>query len=175
MNFGSSVDVGRIFYGTLQALGFHQPSFWEQGEACYDMRNKIVRRISSWQRSGVVSQQRLRLRLLTLVNRVPKLRFEPVSFLSLTCFSVEIMWQLIRLRRSEISKHYIFQSLNSIILLISTNMSKRFHSYIGAIHHNLVYGKFFRQFIYDFDYFPISAFSADKKTESVVRGKNVSQ
>ena len=50
-----------------------------------DMRNKIVRWQPSWQRSGVVSQQRLRLRRLTLANRVPKLRFEPVSF-SFACF-----------------------------------------------------------------------------------------
>ena len=51
------------------------------------MRSKIVRRLPSWQRSGVVSQQRLRLRRLTLVKRIPKLRFESVSFLFLACFS----------------------------------------------------------------------------------------
>ena len=39
VNFGASVDVGRIFYGTLQALGSHQPSIWEEGEAFYDMQN----------------------------------------------------------------------------------------------------------------------------------------
>ena len=50
------------------------------------MRDKIVRRLPSWQRSGVVSQQRLRLRCFTLVNRVPKLRFEFVSFRFLACF-----------------------------------------------------------------------------------------
>ena len=87
MNFGASVDVGRVCFGTLQALGSHQPSIWEEGEAFYDMRNKIVRRLHFWQLSSVVSQQRLRLRRLTLVNRVPKLRFELVSFLFLTCFS----------------------------------------------------------------------------------------
>ena len=86
VNFGAGVDVGRIFYGTLQALGSHQPSIWEEGEAFYDMRIKIVRRLPSWQRFGVVSQQRLRLRCLTLVNRLPKLRLEPVSFLFLLVF-----------------------------------------------------------------------------------------
>ena len=55
------------------------PPIWEEGEAFDDMRNKIVRRLPSWQRSGVVSQQRLRLRRLTLVKHVPKLRSEPVS------------------------------------------------------------------------------------------------
>ena len=29
VNFGASVDVGRIFYGMLQSLGCHQPSIWE--------------------------------------------------------------------------------------------------------------------------------------------------
>merc|ERR1711951_127492 len=69
VNFGASVDVGRIFYGALQTLGSHQASIWEEDEAFYDMRNKIVRRLPSWQRSGVVSQQRWRLRRLTLVKR----------------------------------------------------------------------------------------------------------
>ena len=36
--------------------------------------------------SGVVSRQRLRLRRLTFVKRVPKLRFEPVSFRFLAFF-----------------------------------------------------------------------------------------
>ena len=91
VNLGASVDVGRIFYGTLQALGSHQPSIWEEGEAFYDMRDKIVRRLPSWQRSGVVSQQRLRLRRLTLVKRIPKLRFESVSFQFLACFSYDVV------------------------------------------------------------------------------------
>ena len=48
---------------------------------------KIVRRHTSRQRSGVVSQQRLRPRRFdSTVKRVPKLRFEPVSFLFLACF-----------------------------------------------------------------------------------------
>eukprot|EP00493_Phyllostaurus_siculus_P023293 UN23629 len=34
----------------------------EEGEAFYDMPNKIVRRLPSWQRFSVVSQKRLRLR-----------------------------------------------------------------------------------------------------------------
>ena len=60
----------------------------EEDEAFYDMRKKIVRRLPSWQRSGVVSQQRLRLRRFdSLVKRSPKLRSEPVSFLFLVCFS----------------------------------------------------------------------------------------
>ena len=45
-----------------------------------------MRRPLSWQRSGVVLQ-RLWLRRLIFVKRLPKLRFEPVSFLFLACFS----------------------------------------------------------------------------------------
>ena len=39
-----------LFHGKLQgvqALGSHQPSIWEEGEAFYDMRDKIVRRPGS--------------------------------------------------------------------------------------------------------------------------------
>ena len=88
MNSGASVDVGRIFSWCASGPGIPPTLDLEEGEAFYDMRNKIVRRLPSWQRSGVVSQQRLRLRRLTLVQRVPKLRFEPVSFLFLACFSL---------------------------------------------------------------------------------------
>ena len=59
------------------------------------MRNKIVRRLPSWQRPGVVSQQRLRLRRLILVNRIPQLRFESVSFLFLACFSIRAWWSIL--------------------------------------------------------------------------------
>ena len=83
----STLDVPFLF-GTLQALGSHQPSVLEEDEAFLTMRSKIVRRLPSWQRSGVVSQQCLRLRRLTLVNRVPKLRLEPVWFLFLACSSL---------------------------------------------------------------------------------------
>jgi len=38
---------------------------------------------------AAVSQQRLLLRRLTLVNRVPKLRFESVSFIFLACLSFQ--------------------------------------------------------------------------------------
>ena len=38
-----------------------------------------------------MSQQRLRLRRLTVVRRVTKLRFEPVSFLFLACFSKKLV------------------------------------------------------------------------------------
>ena len=63
----------------------------EEGEAFYDMRDKRERRQPSWQRSGVVSQQRLRLRRLTFVKSVPKLRFEPVAFLFLA-YWIPIFW-----------------------------------------------------------------------------------
>ena len=47
---------------------------------------KIVRRLRPRQRSGVASQQRLRPRRFdSTVKRVPKLRFEPVSFPFLAC------------------------------------------------------------------------------------------
>ena len=55
----------------------------------FGLGRRLVRRLPSWQRPGVVSQQRLWVRRLTLVNRVPKLRFEPVSFLFLACFSIK--------------------------------------------------------------------------------------
>ena len=45
MDFGASVDAGRIFDGTLQALESNKRSIWEEGETFYDMRNKIVRRL----------------------------------------------------------------------------------------------------------------------------------
>ena len=48
---------------------------------------KIVRRHTSRERPGVVSQQRLRPRCFdSTVKRVSKLRFEPASFLFLVCF-----------------------------------------------------------------------------------------
>ena len=47
-----------------------------------------MRQLPSWQRFGVVSQQRLWLRHFdSLVKRLPKLRSELVSFLFLVCFS----------------------------------------------------------------------------------------
>ena len=56
-----------------------------------------MRRLHSRQRSGVVSQQRLRPRRFdSIVKRVPKLRFEPVSFLFLVCFwinSIQNSWK----------------------------------------------------------------------------------
>ena len=87
MNSGASVDVGRnVFSWCASGPGIPPTLNLEEGEAFYDMREKIVRRLPSWQRPGVVSQQRLRLTRLTLVKRIPKLRFEPVSFLFLACF-----------------------------------------------------------------------------------------
>ena len=55
-----------------------------------------MRRLHSRQRSGVVSQQRLRPRRFdSTVKRVPKLRFEPVSFLFLV-FTEDIGDKLMR-------------------------------------------------------------------------------
>ena len=92
--YGASVDVGRIHSlfgtGTLQALQSHQtPQYLEEDEAfLLQSEAKIVRRHTSGQRFGVVSQQRLRPRSFdSTVKRVPKLRFEPVSFLFFVCFS----------------------------------------------------------------------------------------
>ena len=66
-----------------------KPRFWKKTEHFLTMRSKIVRRLHSRQRSGVVSQQRLRLRRFdSLVKRSPKLRSEPVSFLFLVCFYI---------------------------------------------------------------------------------------
>ena len=70
------------------------PRFWKKTKHFLTMWSKIVRRLPSWQRSGVVSQQRLRLRRFdSLVKRSPKLRSEPVSFLFLVCFSITITFQ----------------------------------------------------------------------------------
>ena len=56
-----------------------------------------MRRLPSWQRFGVVSQQRLRLRRFdSLVKRSPKLRSEPVSFLFLFCFSIDCSWHFLK-------------------------------------------------------------------------------
>ena len=63
----NSVEVVRIFIGTLQALVSHPPLIWEEGETFYDMRNKMLRWLPSWQRSDVMPQQRLWLRSLILV------------------------------------------------------------------------------------------------------------
>merc|ERR1711951_285195 len=90
--YGASVDVGRIIFiwyasgpGIPPTLGFGR-----RQSIFLTMRSKIVRRLPSWQRPGVVSQQRLRLRRFdSLVKRSPKLRFGPVSFLFLVCFSIQ--------------------------------------------------------------------------------------
>ena len=51
-----------------------KPSVLEEDGAFLTMRNKIVRQLHSWQRSGVVSQQRLQLRRFdSLVKRPPNL------------------------------------------------------------------------------------------------------
>ena len=81
MNSSASVDVGFIFSWRASSPGIPPTLDLGEGEAFYDMRDKIVRRLPSSQRSGVGSQQRLRLRRLNLVKRIPKLRFEFVSLL----------------------------------------------------------------------------------------------
>ena len=63
------------------------PRFWKKTKHLLTMQSKIVRRLPSWQRSGLVSQQRLRLRYLNLAKHVPRLRFESVSLLFLAYFS----------------------------------------------------------------------------------------
>ena len=77
-----------FLFGTLQALGSHQiPPSLEDDEAFFlQCEAKMVRRHTSRQRSGVVSQQRLRPRRFdSTVKRLQKIRFEPVSFLFLVC------------------------------------------------------------------------------------------
>ena len=66
----------------------HQYSIQKKAKHFIDTRQRTVKRLPLWQRSGVVSQQLLRLRRLTFVKRVPKSRFEFVSFLFLGCFSI---------------------------------------------------------------------------------------
>ena len=66
-----------------------------------------MRRLHSRQRSGVVSQQRLRPRRFdSTVKRVPKLRFEPVSFLFLVCFCFQR-----RIGRHRMAPGYDFRNL----------------------------------------------------------------
>ena len=77
-----------FLFGTLQAMGSHLIlRYLEEDEAFFfQCEAKIVRRHTSRQRPGVASQQRLRPRHFdSTVKRVPKLRFEPVSFLFLIC------------------------------------------------------------------------------------------
>ena len=77
VNSGASVDVGRIFSWCASGPGIPPTLDLEEGEVFYDMRNKIVRRLPSWQRSGV-SQRRLWLRRFdSLIKRSPKVRSEP--------------------------------------------------------------------------------------------------
>ena len=87
--YGTSVDVGRIhfLFGTLQDLGFHQnPRSLKEVEALFSMRRKDSETNTPRQLSGVASQQRSRPRRFdSTVKRVPKLRFEHVSFLFLVC------------------------------------------------------------------------------------------
>ena len=85
--YGASVDVGRIhfLFGMFQALGSHQnPRYLEEDDEFFlQCEVKIMRRLFSRQRSGGVSQQRLRpTRFDSTVKRIPKLKFEPISFLS---------------------------------------------------------------------------------------------
>ena len=117
-----------FFHGALQALGSHQPSILEEGEAFYDMRNKIVRRLPSWQRVVVVSQQRLRLRRLTLVKRISKLRFESVSFLFLACFSKLINYILLKYTYAEKKKKFqrvLVEKGHRLIRSIGRNIPQR--------------------------------------------------
>ena len=89
--------VYHFLFGTLQALGSHQNprSLEEDGEFFLQCEAKIVRRPTSWKRPGVASQQRLRPRRFgSTVKRVPKLRFEPVSFLFFSLFLNEAKLRL---------------------------------------------------------------------------------
>ena len=84
----STLGVLIFSFGTLQALGSHQnPRSLEEDDAFFlQCEAKIVRRHNSRKRSGVASQQRLRPRRFdSTVKSVPRLRFEPVSFLFLVC------------------------------------------------------------------------------------------
>ena len=80
------------FYFVRFRPGFHQnPRYLEEDEAFFYNKTKIVRRLTSRQRSGVTSQQYLRPRRFdSTIKGVPKLRFEPVSFLFLVFLSVKL-------------------------------------------------------------------------------------
>ena len=89
--YGASVDVARIHFFIWYASGPGippKPSTFGRRRSNYFLQceAKIVRRHTSRQRSSVASQQRLRsIRFDSTVKRVPKLRFEPDSFLFLVC------------------------------------------------------------------------------------------
>ena len=89
--FGRGAQVGAYHFYLVRSRPWDptNPRFWKKTKHFLTMRSKIVRRLPSWQRSGVVSQQRLRLRRFdSLVKRSTKLRSELVSFLFLVCFSI---------------------------------------------------------------------------------------
>ena len=79
-----------FLFDTLEALGSHQtPRSLEEDEAFFTMRSKDseTTHLQAAVRTGVASQQRLRPRRFdSTVKRLPKLRFEPVSFLFLVNF-----------------------------------------------------------------------------------------
>eukprot|EP00493_Phyllostaurus_siculus_P004759 UN04781 len=90
-------------YGRGAQVG--KASFLKKTKHFLTMRSNIVRRLHSWQWSGVVSQQRLRLDVLTLIKRSPKLRSESVSFLFLVCFSNEKSQSMQSLNRDSTLAH----------------------------------------------------------------------
>ena len=90
--YGASVDVGRtqffIWYTSGPGIPPKPAIFGRRRRIFlqYEANINLVRRHTSRQRSGVLSQQRLRPRRFdSTVKRVPKLRFERVSFLFLVC------------------------------------------------------------------------------------------
>ena len=86
--YGASVDVGCIIFYLVRFRPWGPTKTLDFGR-----RRSIFLTMQSQDsdtitfQSGVVSQQRLRPRRFdSTVKRVPKLRFEPVSFLFLACF-----------------------------------------------------------------------------------------
>ena len=102
----STSNLQMTFKGSCSGSGIIPTLDLGEGGSFYDIWNKMVKRLPSWQRSGVVSQQRLRLRLLTLVKRVSKLWFELIWFLFAILFfegSLNALgrWKCLLLQRSE--------------------------------------------------------------------------
>ena len=80
-----------LYSGAFFTKGLYRWAFSRKGYTV-ELFSSEATTVLSWQQPSVVSQQRLRLRRLTLVMRVyvPKLEFEPVSFLFWTCFSTHL-------------------------------------------------------------------------------------
>ena len=87
--YGTSVDVEHVIFYLVRFRPWDPTKtldLWKKTKHFFTMQSQDSG-TTALQQSGVVSQQRLRPRVFdSTVKRVPKLSFEPVSFLLLACF-----------------------------------------------------------------------------------------